>query len=155
MMHTGKQRAWVLAACAALASLAAEATSTAFCVACDRGCCTATISGSGHQATAAGTERPGGCPLCAYRSGLLATEAETDSQPCTCQLDARQDQPLALLQNPPPQDERKGDAALSCGLFCGGKRAASPFPGPSREYEALSLAIPIRPVRILFGVWRN
>jgi hypothetical protein len=147
MMHTGKQRAWVLAACAALASLAAEATSTAFCVACDRGCCTATISGSGHQATAAGTERPGGCPLCAYRSGLLA--AETDRQPCTCQLDARQEQPLVLSQNLPPQDERKGDAAL----FLRQKRAASPF--PSREYEAVSLAIPIRPVRILFGVWRN
>jgi hypothetical protein len=151
-MRTDRQLAWVMAACAAVA---AQATPAAVCLACDGGCCKATISGSADQATAAGAERPSGCPLCASHAGLNATEAETDSQPCTCQLDARQDQPLALLQNPPPQDERKGDAALSCGLFCGGKRAASPFPGPSREYEALSLAIPIRPVRILFGVWRN
>jgi hypothetical protein len=27
--------------------------------------------------------------------------------------------------------------------------------GVSREYLAASLAVPIRPVRILFGVWRN
>ncbi|MFM8892678.1 MAG: hypothetical protein ACKOTB_13850 [Planctomycetia bacterium] len=27
--------------------------------------------------------------------------------------------------------------------------------GVSREYLAASLAIPIRPPRILFGVWRN
>ena len=150
MMRTGRQLAWVMAACVAVA---AQATPAAVCLACDGRCCKATISGSADQATAAGTERPSGCPLCAAHAGLNATAAETDSQPCTCQLDARQDQPLALSQNSPPQDERKGDAALSCGLFCGEKRAASPFPG--REYEALSLAIPIRPVRILFGVWRN
>jgi hypothetical protein len=32
---------------------------------------------------------------------------------------------------------------------------ASQVLGVSREYLAASLAIPIRPPRILFGVWRN
>jgi hypothetical protein len=27
--------------------------------------------------------------------------------------------------------------------------------GASREFVAASLAVPIRPVRILYGVWRN
>ena len=148
MMHNGKQLAWIVAACAALV---AQATPPVLCFACDHPCCAARADTIADRADDADTAGSSGCPRCAAHPGLLP--ADTSQPPCNCQLDARQDQPLALSQNSPPQDERKGDAALSCGLFCGEKRAASPFPG--REYEALSLAIPIRPVRILFGVWRN
>lgn len=145
VIRSRKHLVWVMAACAAIA---AQATPTAACFACDHPCCAVPNSGIEPHATAVNPESTGSCPLCASHADLLP--GETEGQPCNCQLDARQEQPLAVSR-----DERKGDAALSCGLFCGGKRVASPFPGLSREYEALSQAIPIRPVRILFGVWRN
>ena len=136
----------VMAACAAVV---AQATPTAVCFACDHACCKATISGSEHQTTAANPESTSGCPLCAAYADLLP--AETDGQPCTCQLDARQEQPLALSQNPLQQaaDDTPASEPAAPWAF------TPPALGLSRDYAALFLAMPIRPVRILFGVWRN
>ncbi len=146
VMRSGKRLVWVMAACAAVA---AQATPTAVCFACDHACCKATISGSQHHTTAANQESASGCPLCAAHANLLP--AKTDGQPCTCQLDARQDQPLALSQNPLQQaaDDTPSSEPAAPWSF------TPPALGLSRDYAALSLAVPIRPARILFGVWRN
>lgn len=115
-MRSGKQLAWIMAACAALA---AQAMPTAPCFGCcDQPCC---------------------CP------------AATAEQPCGCQLDAQQNQPLALSRSPLPQGI---DDALASDVPAARLLIPQAL-GGSRGYEAISLAIPIRPARILFGVWRN
>jgi hypothetical protein len=138
----------VIAACAAAV---AQATPTAICFACDHGCCSATIGGSGQETTAAGQKSSNGCPLCGSRVGALSAEAETDSQPCNCQLDTRQDQPLSPSRN---SLQQTGDDTPADGLP-GPWSTTPPALGLSRDYAALALAMPIRPARILFGVWRN
>ena len=146
MMRNGKHIVWVVAACAAIA---AQATPTAACFACDHPCCAVPISGIEPHATAVNPESTGGCPLCASHTGLLP--GETEGQPCSCQLDARREQPLAVSRNPFPQTADDTPASeLAAAWSC-----PPPAPDLSRDYEALSEAIPIRPVRILFGVWRN
>lgn len=158
-METGSKgdsavhRSWnqlvlVIAACAAAV---AQATPTAICFPCDHGCCSATISGSGQKTTPVDQESGSGCPLCGSRAGGLSAEPETDSQPCNCQLDTRQDQPLSLSRNSLQHTDDDTPADSLPGLWS----SSPPALGLSRNYAALSLAIPIRPVRILFGVWRN
>jgi len=116
---------WLVVACA---TLVAQAVPSACSVDCDRGCCTAESSGC--------------CPAC---------PAEPAAPPCHCQLDARHDQPLAAPRTALPGPDLLGQVAAI-------DRASLEAPrslGVSREHLAASLAVPIRPVRILYGVWRN
>lgn len=125
VVQSVQRSVWLVVACA---TLVVQATPAAWCADCDRGCCTA--------------ESCGGCGAC---------PAEPASPPCHCQLDARQDQPLSAAR------------AASSGLDLLGQVTAvdqaspeaPPALGVSREYAAALLAVPIRPVRILYGVWRD
>jgi hypothetical protein len=137
---------WIVAAWAALM---AQSAPTAFCSDCDRPCCAARTGAGESQACTPGTESPDGCTLCATHFGLAP--AESSEQPCDCQLDARQEQPLAFSR--PPLADHQDDAPAM-----GPAAVPSPVPqtlGITREFQAASLAAPIRPARILFGVWRN
>ncbi|MFM8802768.1 MAG: hypothetical protein ACKOK8_02460 [Planctomycetia bacterium] len=75
---------------------------------------------------------------------------DTD-RPCHCQLKARQHEPLSLSRSTLPA---VADGAMAIGSSVLPAIAPQVL-GVSREYLAASLAIPIRPPRILFGVWRN
>ena len=140
-----KQIVWVLAACAAVI---AQATPKAFCQACDEPCCVRGTTDHGAPSTAAADDLAGGCPLCAA-AGLRQTES--DQEPCHCQLNARQEQPLSLSRSSVTAAADDGPAAWLPAAQPDAPQAL----GVSREYLAASLAIPIRPPRILFGVWRN
>ncbi len=136
---------WIVASWAAVV---AQALPAVCCGACDRACC----SERADRCSPVVAEAPadaGSCPICAAGSTATAGHQAHDSteQACRCHLKARQDQPLApstssllnLVAGDPP-------AVLS---------AAPPQAiGMSREYLAASRAVPIRPPRILFGVWR-
>lgn len=146
-MFTGRIRlVWALAACA---TLVAQVAPQPICGACDQPCC-AVGNGDGAPAVPEAASVPSfGCPLCA--AGDESSSTATNVQPCGCQLDARQGQPLALSRGSIPADG-PGHAALAVA------HAASEVPavlGVSREYLATGRDVPIRPARILFGVWRN
>ncbi|MFM8634698.1 MAG: hypothetical protein ACKOEX_07795 [Planctomycetia bacterium] len=127
----------------------AQFTPRALCQACDQPCCSRLADGNTPPDTAAAVEPPGGCPLCAAASGQQSPD--TADQPCHCQLKARQHEPLSLSRSTLPA---VSDGALPIGpAFL--PPVAPQVLGVSREYLAASLAIPIRPPRILFGVWRN
>jgi hypothetical protein len=145
-MRSGKQFVWIIAACAALV---AQATPPVLCFACDHPCCAARADTIADRADDADTAGSSGCPRCAAYSGLLPVE--TSQPPCDCQFDARQDQPLATSRSPAPQ---AADDTLASDVGTA-RLLVPPALGISRDYAALSLAIPIRPARILFGVWRN
>jgi len=146
---------WLVVACAAfVAQVAPQARSGD----CDRSCCAAQGSDccavafvpppSANRVEPADTAT--NCPLCAAPvSGGPAHAAES---PCHCQLDARQDQSLAVHDARPSQRDDLpvwGEVADSTSL------GASHGLGGSRTYVVASRSIPIRPVRILYGVWRN
>ena len=63
----------------------------------------------------------------------------------------KQDRPLA----PSPGASPAPVAAHSQAAWWAAPPAAPPTLGVSREYAADLMAVPIRPPRILFGVWRN
>jgi len=112
----------------AAVSLVAQVAPQAWSGDCDRGCCAAEV----HECCTA-------CP------------AETADPPCRCRLDARQDQPVSVLRSTSPQLDLLDQVALADWAFTQAPHAL----GVSREYVAASLAVPIRPTRILYGVWRN
>lgn len=141
MVQSRTQLVLALAACAAVF---AQVTPRGLCQACDQPCCA-----SRANAPATATESTGGCPLCAAESGCPLTDAS--DRPCHCQLKARHNEPLALSRSTLPS---LADGALTTGLLALPPVAPQVL-GVSREYLAASLAIPIRPPRILFGVWRN
>ena len=95
---------------------------------CDLGCCQ--------------TEVGGCCSAC---------PEEASEPPCHCQFEARQDQPLSVHRGASPDHDHAGRATAVAATLPDAPRLV----GVSREYVAASLAVPIRPVRILFGVWRN
>lgn len=95
---------------------------------CDHGCCLAEV---------------GGC--------CSACPEEASEPPCHCQFEARQDQPLSVHRGASPDHDHAGRATVVAATLPDAPRLV----GVSREYVAASLAVPIRPVRILFGVWRN
>ena len=146
---------WLVMACAAfVAQVAPQARSGD----CDRGCCAAQESDccavpfvrplSANQVEPADT--PTNCPLCAATvSGGPAHAAES---PCRCEVDARQDQPLSVHGGSSPHRDNLpvwGEVADSTLL------EAARGLGASHSYAVASLSIPIRPMRILYGVWRN
>jgi hypothetical protein len=87
---------------------------------------------------------PSSCsqPCCATASPAVA---------CRCQLDARHDQPLVPAKSTSSSLDHQDQVAALAALTIGVPQDL----GVSREYVAASLAVPIRPPRILFGVWRN
>jgi len=140
---------WIVAAWAAVV---AQAVPAACCGACDRPCC----SGQAERDATAAAEAladSGGCPLCAAATAPTAAceqSPRSADQPCRCHLAARQEQPLALS----PDSLRNltaGDQPAALGAALPTRPEAI---NASREYLAASLAVPIRPPRILFGVWR-
>ena len=145
MDHHSRKFVWLLTACAALL---AQVVPQSLYGACDLGCCAVQTPDRGPAATSRSVTSTGGCPLCAAASEEC--RPDTTEQPCRCQLSSRQDQPLTVNPSPPHRDPATQVAVLDT--------ASQHVPqtlGLSREYVARSLAIPIRPTRILFGVWRN
>ena len=116
---------WLVVACAALV---AQAVPQSWSGDCNRGCCVAEV-----------------------RECCTACPAETAEPPCHCQLDARQDQPVSVDRGTSPGQDLLGRALIADSASF----AAPPVLGVSREYVAAALAVPIRPTRILYGVWRN
>jgi len=93
----------------------------------------------------------GGCCVAEVRECCAACPAETAEPPCHCRLDARHGQPLAVDRGTSPGHDLLGRSVIA---------DSTPFEAPhvlgvSREYVAASLSVPIRPPRILYGVWRN
>ena len=113
-------------------------------------CCSAAVASAAaccpHDAGTAVVESGGGC----YNDGDHAgNPGGTSDEPCRCRLEPRQEDSLPGQKQASPR--LSGAAALP-------GTALVPPPATtdvSREYLAASLSIPIRPARILFGVWRN
>ncbi|MFM7244211.1 MAG: hypothetical protein ACKO40_08555 [Planctomycetaceae bacterium] len=144
-----QRRTQLVLALAACAAVFAQLTPRALCQACDQPCCASRANGHAPRAAATADESTGGCPLCAAESGCPVPD--TSNRPCHCQLKARHNEPLA--------HSRSTLLSLADGALTTGLPALPPVApqvlGVSREYLAASLAIPIRPPRIVFGVWRN
>lgn len=146
MAHGSRRLVWILAASAAVA---AQTVSSAFCRSCDLPCCAVSADGPAVGGESA-AEPARGCPLCAEPAAPLA-RCSGDAEPCRCQLAPRQDRPLARARGISPAVDQADQAAVPAVADLEVPQSL----GVSREYLAASLAVPIRPVRILFGVWRN
>ena len=145
MVRRRSQIAWMVAACAALV---AQTAPRAWCLTCDLSCCDARADQCGGAGPESSVEPAVGCPACAAHA---ADGDKPSTAPCHCQLTARQDQPFS----PSKGNFRgldAGDASVAPAVLA---PLAPSVLGISREYVAASLAMPIRPLRILFGVWRN
>lgn len=128
----------------ALAALVGQIVPQARCNACERPCCTSETAGRPIDAGATAT-----CPLCTA-TDACQSPLEGPESPCQCQLDARQSLPLAA--------SRTVAAAHDVVAWPAGVAVPSIPPrssGVSADYLSASLAVPIRPARILYGVWRN
>ena len=154
-MVTGFQKPiWLVMACAAFVAQVVPQSWTGDC---DRGCCaaevgeccTASLAPTVSAAQAEPVEAPAGCPLCAAPLNGNATHAA--ESPCHCQLDTRQEQPLSVHSGSSPQ---RDDLPVWVAADTTSLEALHGL-GASRNYAVASLSIPIRPVRILYGVWRN
>lgn len=146
MVRIQRQIVWLVVACA---TVVAQVAPKSLCQACDRPCCAEWTGGHDRPAAGARIDTETTCPRCAVAG--VSRPAETDGRPCHCQLDARHDQPLAPARG-------TLSAANQSDAVVGPAVAPPDMPqvlGVSREYLAASLAVPIRPARILFGVWRN
>jgi len=144
VMSLAKRLVWAMVACA---TVVAQAMPQGPCDGCQRPCCAAPEGV--ESPPRCDVEPPDTCPLCAIAGD--ARPLERTEQPCSCRLTARHDQPLAASSGPAagfvPGHAAVAPAAIAV--------LAPQVSGVSREYLATSLAVPIRPARILFGVWRN
>lgn len=107
-------------------------------------CCGAARTGSADAA---------GCPLCRAAAGADLVGAETQGIgeiPCRCMWEARENQPLSTSRGFPGTPDLAAQVAMLPAL-------AVPTSGSgfSREFLAAALAVPKRPPRILYGIWRN
>jgi len=100
---------------------------------------------------AAGGDCERGCCKAAARECCASCPAETSEPPCHCRLDDRQDQPLSSDRGTSSEPDMLGRGVVADAISWEVPHA----PGVSREYVTASLSVPIRPVRILCGVWRN
>lgn len=146
VMRGRNQFAWALAACAAVV---AQVATTPLCQACDRPCRAGLAGGHTSNTPDSIVEPTDGCSQCVGEAGYR--RAETTERPCHCQRNARDDQPLSPSRGTPTG---VADDAPSSGLAVVPPVVPLNL-GVSREYLAALLAVPIRPPRILFGVWRN
>ena len=122
MVGCRQKSIWMVLACVAFAF---QAVPQACSNDCDRGCCVAPVT---------------------------CCQATTDASPCSCQLEAKQDQTPAVHEVRSSQRDDLpvwGEVADATGLHTSRGLAAS------RSYAVAAQSIPIRPVRILYGVWRN
>lgn len=140
------QLGWLLVA---WATLVAQAAPPACCGACDEVCCAVPADRCGPAAAETNGAAATNCPLCAATP--TAPETDSDSRPCRCCLDAAHEQPFVPSQSPLRNLSADGGSVLPATASLD----VPPALGASREYLAASLAVPIRPARILFGVWRN
>lgn len=144
MVYRTAQNGWLVAACAAwavqLAGFAIFPPCARACARCDAGdCCTGTVA----------VPAPSGCPLCHAADSV--SPPDSAEHPCRCHLDGRPDQPISTTRVASPRLDRPGHDGLATTAQPWAPRVL----GVSREYAAASLSVPIRPVRILQGVWRN
>lgn len=146
MVRSRTQLVWVLAACAAVG---AQFTPKALCHACDKPCCTGQARDNRTITPDSVKERAGECPLCAAAADRSASEP--NRQPCHCHLTARHDQPLSVTRASLPV---ASDGSVALGLPAAPPTVPQAL-GVSREYVTTLLGAPIRPPRILYGVWRN
>jgi hypothetical protein len=116
---------------------------------CDKGCCAAREISCCTVTLGAPAEADSGCPFCA--APVADSPRDANESPCDCQLEARQEQPLAGDASRLPQPN---DLAAWVAVDTGSLEALHGL-GASRNYVSAALSIPIRPVRILYGVWRN
>lgn len=145
MLRSHKQLVLAFVACAAIL---AQIAPQALCRACDQPCCADLAGDRGPAPQDSSCQPADTCPLCAAAANLRLVE--TTEQPCHCQLTARHEQPLSLSRSAAPVLSA-GHAALSPVAI---PPRVPQVLGVSQEYVAASLAMPIRPPRILFGVWR-
>lgn len=124
-----RNAAWLAVA---VAALVAQAAPRAWSGDCDRGCCAAVDRGCCAD-----------CP------------SETPDSPCRCLLEANPDQPLADRTGSDRRVSATDHDLIGQGVADSTVLEPPPALGVSREYLAASLAVPIRPVRILLGIWRN
>jgi hypothetical protein len=146
---------WLVMACAAFVAQVVPQTWTGDC---DRGCCAAQepdccaipLAPPLSTARVGSAKADTGCPLCAATTnGRLA---HTDQAPCHCQLDARQEQSLAVSSD---RSSQRDELPVWGEVVDTTSPGASQGLGIGRDGALASLSIPIRPVRILYGVWRN
>lgn len=145
MAYAGNRFVWLVAACAAVV---AQVAPQALCRSCDRPCCDSAATVKAATGVSDG-DPAGHCPVCAAVADDCPVEST--AAPCRCQLDCRQDEPKTSSHGTLPSFDEVAQATVP------GTALPAPCPvlGVSREYLAASLAVPIRPPRILFGVWRN
>ncbi len=140
-MARGRIVAWLVVACA---TLVAQVVPRAFCRACDLVCCEPRPVETGESRSCC--EQATSC----CREAVTCCDTAADT-PCRCQLEPRDDQPSS--------QPRLVSITLDHGAWTPAPAIATPdvpqVLGASREYLAAALAVPIRPPRILFGVWRN
>lgn len=143
----GSRRTLVTCLLIACATAVAHASPQSLCRACERACC-------GERLVPSATATMGGadeatCPLC--RSAAEHGQAGTAPASCRCQAEPRPDTPVAPARTAAPD----ADTAVGSLAAWTMPPESARLSGVSRAYLASSLAIPIRPPRILFGVWRN
>jgi len=155
MVSTWQKPVWVVMAWAAFV---AQVVPQAWSGDCDRGCCAAqspdccavAVGSPRSTSRVAPAAAETGCPLCAATSGLGLPPI--DESPCHCQLDAKQDQSFAVHG---ATQSQRDDLPVWGEVVDSTSPGASHGLDASRTYAVASLSIPIRPVRILYGVWRN
>ena len=132
----------------ACAALVAQAAAPAFGRDCERTCCTVLAPENGRANVAPADD------CCSHDraaiGGVNSCPTDASGDPCRCRLEPREDAPLAA--------GRDASSPLIPSHQAAAGGSALPVPrsvGVSREYLATTLAVPIRPPRILFGVWRN
>lgn len=146
MFRSRKHVVWLLAACA---TLAAQVAPRAFSRPCDQPCCASEARGCRPAAVESEARSAGGCPLCAATAATCPSD--TAEQPCRCHLNARQNQPISSPRGTSPRVDQANQSVATLADHPDAPLAL----GISREYVATSLSVPIRPLRILCGVWRN
>lgn len=146
MARSRRQIVWALTAGVAVA---AQLSPPALCRACDRPCCVGQAGEHCPKTSDSGVGSTAGCPLCSPPADLRPADA--NERHCDCLLQARHDQPRVLTRGSPPHGADGGPAIGPLVVVPGVPRVL----GTSREHVAALLAMPIRPPRILFCVWRN
>ena len=155
MVANRQNPVWAVLACVAFV---AQVVPQAWGGECGRGCCAAEdpaccsdsivppLSISRGDPADAET----GCPLCAATSDRSL--ADTHESPCHCQLDAKHEQSLVLQEARATQrDDLPVWGEIADTSSQGGSRGLA----AGQAYAEVSTSIPIRPMRVLYGVWRN
>ena len=155
MVANRRNPVWMVLACAAFV---VQVVPQAWSGECGRGCCAAqdlvccpdSIVPPLSTSRGAPADAVTACPLCAATSHRSLANA--NESPCHCQLDAKQGQSLVLHE---ARATQRDDLPVWGEIADTNSLGASRGLGAVQTYAAASLSIPIRPVRVLYGVWRN